>query len=261
MRIEEQRVAAEAAEAREAATRAAQARADREREAREAAERTTLAAALRERQARDEENARVRAHEAALLRIRSEAEARAQAVAQRLAFEHELALRKLHVDAWRAQLARTLGAVSALVAIGGALSYVGVFGPSLRSARIEGRAAQPVLAQQHHESEASRVALRPTANEPYPADDAAASSAKPASATGSATSSPPAKRDMRASRSPRPSVQRPPPQTSLIDIEVDDSDDPMKGIDDAPNSRKVPLTKKRRNHAGFDQPTGQPIDF
>jgi hypothetical protein len=236
MRMETERIAADEAAARAAVAHAAQARAERERAAREATEREAIAARAREQEARDAEAARLRQHEATLLRIRIEAGARERAESERLALEHERALHRLQRDARRGHLTRALGVTTALVTIAAIAGYTLIVQPSLRATQAQARAA---VSAQARESQALREALARLQHERTVAAVSRQSLPKQAQAALSPATPDPHKpltaRNPKLARPVRRSVADP---TFITIDELGEGDDPLDGLPDVDTTKK-----------------------
>ena len=236
MRMETERIAADEAAARAAVAHTAQARAERERAAREAIERKASAARAREQDAREAEAARLRQHEAALLRIRIEASARERAESERLALEHERALRQLERDARRGHFTRALGVMMVLVTIAGIAGYMLIVRPSLRAAEAQARAA---ASARPREMEALREALARLEHERTLTAASRQSLPKQAEAALSPVTPDPHK--PLAARNPklvRP-VRKPVAAATFITIDqLGDGDDPLDGLPEVDTTRK-----------------------
>lgn len=234
MQLEHDRVVAEESAVRVIEARAAEA-------AREAARARSVevecARTLERARERDAEEAAARrreAHEVAMLRVRWEVEAQERAERERLALEHQRALRRLDLDVRSRRLVRALAVLLVTGVAAVALGYGVVVEPALRAAVDREAHARRIADEQFAENAALSHRLREAE-----AKMALAESARPAAAkAGAMTATPPVTTAPQLSAKVRNVAKRPHSQTPIAREEDvlgdldDESDDPIHGAID-----------------------------
>lgn len=232
MDLERARIAGEEAEARAVAAEAERRRVEEERRDREQVERAVRSADQREQEAQLAEARRQAAHEEALLRIRLEVEAKSRAESERLALEHQRALRRLHLESRSTWIARALAATLALGASGVGAAYVLAVEPALRAAHERMRVAQHQAdAQTAENAELVRRLLEAKAEATSPGVAPAVTESVNAPAPQKSSVEQVPGESHRRRRAP-PRSEPEPSDRTLEGLEDDPDDDPLKGLFD-----------------------------